>query len=626
MRYNYNKAEFCGDRQWLLNGDFSCNKRVLYLIKTYDDLSIPEAKKSLLDQNCTCVGDGVGSGADHRSAAIASSAVAVARASTIPAVKEDVQTYDYDYSNTSTATKKVVVVLSLALLVMTFGFRKRRGLVTRAGARARASRARRVPFAVIIAVLFTARNIFYALSGQYMDTYIKYLQPYEVQNNCIKEVEQHLQQVEHTLQAIHIRYYMYDDPDITLTGETRAAFELIDRNGRKDRYKHEEENDRQMILALEKSSLRTLNANEAQLFIPPIPMSSILISKSSDFKTPMDALLNHPIFQRNLGNNHLLISTCFALHRYHYRAYTQLKDYYHLIYNMTIVQSWDPVAVHNDLFHSSEKSSNWGDYHSTLVKEEPTSLSRRSISVGLGSNNHDFPLNHATMEKFNSSTNFIFYHSRTEPSFNNSTIYRHAPITNITLDNNFPKSSIGWGLKPDEWLEEFSRSQFCLMIRGDSPHSHALWRSIRVGCIPVIISKHLPVYAPIFKSTLNMSDYAVILDEEELLRNATKALLTLREMTIQQVEIKLLHLAFAQRVLFTDHPESLFVPALLKEAIAAEEVLEKKKIMRMELRTKKVKVSTKNDECTKHRHRACRSKSNCIWHSKNLQCISKSSS
>ena len=164
------------------------------------------------------------------------------------------------------------------------------------------------------------------------------------------------------------------------------------------------------------------------------------------------------------------------------------------------------------------------------------------------------------------------------------------------------------------------------MIRGDSPHSHALWRSIRVGCIPVIISKHLPVYAPIFKSTLNMSDYAVILDEEELLRNATKVLLTLREMTMQQVEIKLLHLAFAQRVLFTDHPESLFVPALLKEAIAAEEVLEKKKIMRTESsRTKKVKVSTKkNDECTKHRHRACRSESNCIWHSKNLQCISKS--
>jgi hypothetical protein len=122
-----------------------------------------------------------------------------------------------------------------------------------------------------------------------------------------------------------------------------------------------------------------------------------------------------------------------------------------------------------------------------------------------------------------------------------------------------------------------------------------------------------------------MSDYAVILDEEELLRNATKALLTLREMTMQQVEIKLLHLAFAQRVLFTDHPESLFVPALLKEAIAAEEVLEKKKIMRTELRTKE-EVSTKNDECTKHRHRACRSKSNCIWHSKNLQCISKSSS
>jgi hypothetical protein len=384
----------------------------------------------------------------------------------------------------------------------------------------------------------------------------------------------HLHEVANTLKAVRIRYYMYDDPNITLTynNNNSAAMALRLRNGKYEYFSHEEENDKQMILALEQSSLRTLNADEADLFIPPIPMTTILISKG-DFTTPMKALLEHPIFQSTQGNSHLLISTCFALHRYHTKRFTQMNHFYHRIYNMTIVQSWDPVAVHNDLFHNN---MNWGDYHSGYVKGEPVSLSRRSISVGLGSGNHHLPLTLATMERFHSSTNFIFYHSRREPFFNNSTIYRHAPMT-ITLNstkNSFPRSSIGWGLDADEWLYEFSRSQFCLMVRGDSPHSHSLWRSMRVGCIPVIASKHLPVYAPMFKSTLNMSDYAVILDEEEMLRNPTETLLKLRELSDEEIEMKIMHLAFAQKVIFTDHPESLFVPAILKEAIMAEEVFD----------------------------------------------------
>jgi hypothetical protein len=392
-----------------------------------------------------------------------------------------------------------------------------------------------------------------------------------------QEVKIHLNQVANTLKAVPIRYYIYDD----LIYNTAA---LSARNGRYDKFSHEEENDKQMILALEQSSLRTFNATDADLFIPPIPMTTILMSNDPDFSTPMKALLEHPIFQSTQGNNHLLISTCFALHRHRYKDYTQMNHFYHRIYNMTIVQSWDPVAVHNELFHSNV---NWGDYHSTFVNEEPVSLSRRSISVGLGSGNHHIPLTLATMERFHSSNNFIFYHSRREASFNNSTIHRHGPITNITFEttnnnnnnnnkhngNFFPRSSIGWGLNPYEWLYEFSRSQFCLTIRGDSPHSHSLWRSIRVGCIPVIVSKHLPVYAPMFKSTLNMSDYAVILDEEEMLRNPTETLLKLREMSYEEIEMKIMHLAFAQKVIFTDHPESLFVPALLKEAIMAEEVM-----------------------------------------------------
>ena len=379
----------------------------------------------------------------------------------------------------------------------------------------------------------------------------------------VQELKRHLHEVANTLKEVRIRYYMYDDPNITLTGNTNVARTLRKRSPKLSVFKYEEKNDKQMIRALTNSSLRTFNASEAELFVPPIPMTSIFMATKSDFHTPMRALLEHTIFKRHQGNNHLLISTCFALHRYYNKGLTAMKRYYKRIFNMTIVQSWDPVGVHND------NNTNWGDYQG-LRKQE--SLSRRSVSVGLGSGNHDIPLTLASLERFHSSTNFIFYHSRQQPYFNNATMFRHAPITNITLEN-FPKSSIGWDISAGEWLSEFNSSQFCLNIRGDSPHSKSLWRTMRVGCIPVIVSKHLPVYAPMFKSTINMSEYAVILDEEEMLTNTTETLLKLREMTTEEIELKIMHLAFAQRVIFTDHPQSLFVPALLKEAVMAEEAI-----------------------------------------------------
>lgn len=70
-----------------------------------------------------------------------------------------------------------------------------------------------------------------------------------------------------------------------------------------------------------------------------------------------------------------------------------------------------------------------------------------------------------------------------------------------------------------------------------------------------------------------MSDYPILLDEEDLVKNPRETLLKLNDMTVEEIEIKIMHLAFAQRVIFTDHPHSLFVHAILilKEAIVAEE-------------------------------------------------------
>ena len=82
----------------------------------------------------------------------------------------------------------------------------------------------------------------------------------------------------------------------------------------------------------------------------------------------------------------------------------------------------------------------------------------------------------------------------------------------------------------------------------------------------MIAADVLPVFSPMYKNTLQVEDYAVVLNEEELVSDPTKTLLQLNDMSEEEIRLKLKHLAFAQRVIFTDHPQSLFVPAFLKEA------------------------------------------------------------
>ena len=165
--------------------------------------------------------------------------------------------------------------------------------------------------------------------------------------------------------------------------------------------------------------------------------------------------------------------------------------------------------MHDD---STNASSRWNEFFKPMREVKP--LTARSASVAFGMNNSAAELIPATMEKFQKASNFIFYHSRPTWSWNNSTIYRQAPIKNITQDANgtiFPKSSIGFDIKRDQWLRDYKDSKFCLVVRGDNPGSHALWRSIRMGCIPVIAADALPVWGPILKSTINMSDYGIMI-------------------------------------------------------------------------------------------------------------------
>lgn len=69
-----------------------------------------------------------------------------------------------------------------------------------------------------------------------------------------------------------------------------------------------------------------------------------------------------------------------------------------------------------------------------------------------------------------------------------------------------------------------------------------------------------------------MEDYAIILNEQDLVRDTQNTLLKLQDLDEDIIKSKIEHLKFVQRVWFHDHPKTLFVQAFLKEAFHASEV------------------------------------------------------
>lgn len=397
------------------------------------------------------------------------------------------------------------------------------------------------------------------------------------------------------LSNINIKYYIYDDKAMTCNNE---PFPLPPHM-----QKIECDYDKAILEALSSHPLRTGNPEEAQLFIVPILLYKFEVamglcdvgyglcddkySKSNhdacNLHDAFKALTNSKLFQQHNGNHHVIIGTEF--HEYVYMDYhaeiheTMIDIFYNTptatsnsLRNITVAELDDMTALRWDVLRGGLNGS---DYEHEF-RQHYIPITKHSLSLGLGVVGEDdnpidnhLPIVAATMKKYQHSKYTIFYRTRTTTSRNNSTQYRHAPITRVdvsSLPGGAAAYSIGNDLEHEEWISHFTNSKFCLVIRGDLPPSHALERSIRVGCIPVIISDLVPKYTSPLKSTLDMHDYAIILNETEFLNNPQEELAKLNDIPLHVIQQKLHSLAFAQRILLLEHPDSLFVPAFLKEA------------------------------------------------------------
>ena len=358
--------------------------------------------------------------------------------------------------------------------------------------------------------------------------------------------------------------------------------------------------------ALQVHPLRTFDPNKATFFIPPIfaAYANDRYQRNKFFRA-MELVTSSGIYQSTLGSRHILIDnggwsfnwqTVTGLHmdiKFYtpewaknysqpgwFKNYSQWQNNVNepcnhdlLLSCITSVFKNNILARERDMWalrtmHLNKVYS--GDFNDLVSKHDP--IPSYGFSFGF-LDDHNVPLQKPSYSKYKKSDLIFFYHTRREPPFFcNSTIYRHAPMTQLPTNGTeeqltFLNSSIGFDIERKDWIDRISKSKFCLVTRGDDPMSRALMRSIRIGCIPVVVSDLLHVYSPSFKSTLNFSDYSIMVDEKDFIADPWGTLHRVYyRLTENEVKRKLNAIAFAQRVIFADHPESLFVPAFLKEA------------------------------------------------------------
>jgi hypothetical protein len=333
-----------------------------------------------------------------------------------------------------------------------------------------------------------------------------------------------------TLSTLSVRYYVYSDERI-VQREVRddLKYERGDTlNHPKMPFIREAQAEVLIIDTLEKHPLRTLNPDEADLFIIPTSTSAILMKRTPTdavkiYAEAFQALRETSTFQSTGGNQHVLVST--ALWGFSHRSVQEkniasfgLPQHYDALRNVTIANDMDYAGC-----RELSRNGKWIDFIDHFNgKGRLGKVTRSDFSLGLMPS-ADVPFYQASYEKFMNSTNFLFYHTRPRKCIRNSTPFRRAPLRQEVIDG-LPLSSIGSDIPYDDWKREFPSSRFCLAIRGDTPHSHALLRAVKVGCIPVVVCDSYPLYAPTFKSSLNMRDYAIFVPEKAFLEDPLREL------------------------------------------------------------------------------------------------------
>jgi len=372
------------------------------------------------------------------------------------------------------------------------------------------------------------------------------------------------------LESPSIRYYVYDDLVIKLN-EIHEKHLIWKDPDMFDNLGVDAEAEITILNALKRHPLRTYNISEATLFIIPISFAAVKAALLNDtlekqvYDAAFATLERQPSFRERHGHAHIVVSLWYAHFEHRFQkivpyASDALIPYYDRLWNVTVADYRNKAGI--QVLYESGKHPDF----QTWFSKEHIQTTRSTFSIGLVPSRYSVPLLFPSFQRFQSARYNFFYHVRPTKFWTpNSTLFRRAALHPEIVQALSP-SSIGNGLPKTTWEEHFQSSKFCLVTRGDDPSTHALLRSVRVGCIPVVVSDAYLLYAPSMPHSLSMQDYCIFIKEADFIENPLRELSKVLQHGASLIQEKLAALAMAQRMVLPDHPSSLFVPAFLHEA------------------------------------------------------------
>ena len=421
------------------------------------------------------------------------------------------------------------------------------------------------------------------------------------------EVSKHtVQSLVSTLQTIQIPFYVYEDEAITMNGFHTEMCEF-----------GQQEDTKQSQLFLS-SSWRTYNPKEAKLFVILIPYHQSFFCTNQTTRMQLHRTMQH---HRPTNFNNINWTDFDMKWKNKWQGRTHLDRLEiavaaakkHMDMNPTIphlmpafgwhISGWNYLSSIGNRMESEKMfpMKHWKTLNNLiLLRFEVYGMSPNYNSFNTGKLKHRLPISlfnvpwettkHAMIVPYMKHTDLTFvqdpisfqhwnqnrniqfwYHSTAKNSSHGGSLLRHLPMNYLQLFD--ANDSVGFDIPRDEWIQGWSDSKFCLIIRGDTPSSHAFTNALLSACIPIIINNHfVEVALPHGTGTgatswLDLNSFSFILEEKEVLKNPSRIVEIVQESSEKLVEKKLKALLEVRKLLLYEHPESLVVKTLVWEQV-----------------------------------------------------------
>ena len=370
-----------------------------------------------------------------------------------------------------------------------------------------------------------------------------------------------------TANRTKVPFFIYDDPALVNEESCRGSYT------RREGTSPGEENmlstaydDFYFLQQMRTHPWRTFDATQAKLYVVPFLPALCKCDKKSScperFAKALHVIQDKPYFQKNKGRDHLIFAFDWVFSVWGSAAgvpvawwqilnntiATRYEYYMRSIYDQKIFKPWLPSQKPTSLWEMQ-----WERTRQTVVLPYAPTVSM------------DYFVQ-AQFSEWMQRKYVIFYHTRSSGSGHNATVLRHAPLHNISA---WHKCSIGNDLPPQVWREHFRQSKFALVIRGDTPSSHAFTNALFFGCIPVVISDAFRIVSPTYDLNapfLKLDDFAILIAEEEFLRDPLHILQQLQKIPEIDIQQKLVALKKAQEYFVVGHPHGQVVSLILQSA------------------------------------------------------------